>query len=476
MLPSPLRRLLILTLPLVLLGPGCEQPTVDDDDTAGNDDDDTTGDDDDDITGDDDDDITGDDDDTTPGGDYEVFLDLLDTLPSAGTTAEQRTQAEDFLIQIHYSGGFPIHHGDTATFCALLDTEPAGGLSLDGDHSGWVPSPMQRAADIPFYWITIEVSDPIPRWKYKFVHHEAQGDEWAADPWSRRYGYDPYGEHSLVSGDASESHLERYRQFEANQLGNERTVRLYIPQGYDPASPLPVLYMHDGQNLFDPTAAFGEWEVDETLDDLVSSGAVRPVFVVGLDNTAARMDEYTHVPDDFGHGIMGGDSAAYADLLVNQVIPFVDARYATATGPANTGMLGSSLGGLVSFDIALQHPGVFGAVGGMSSTLGWGAYSDLGETMIERWAAAGHQGMTLYLDSGGGVHGACQDHDGDGIHEDSNDADNYCVTLQMAATLEAIGYTYDTDLFHWWEPWATHSEPAWAQRLPLFLETVFPGP
>ncbi len=470
MLPSPLRRLLILSLPAILLGLGCGRSGADDDDDTAADDDDTIGDDDD-TTG-DDDDATGDDDDS---GDHEVFLDLLDALNNAGGTTAQRTLAEDFLIQIHYSGGFPIVHEGTATFCALLDTHPPGGLSLDGDHSGWAPEPMDRAGDIPFYWITIEVSEPIPRWKYKFVHHEAQGDDWAADPWSRRYGYDTYGEYSLIAGGAGESHLERYLQFEAIELGNSRTIRLYLPAGYDDDTSYPVLYMHDGQNLFDPDAAFGEWEVDENLDTLISIGSVQPTLVVGLDSTGARMDEYTHVLDDIGHGPMGGDSDAYAALLVDQVMPFVDSRYSTRHGPDHTGILGSSLGGLVSYDIALQRPGVFGAVGGMSSTLGWGAYDDLGETMIERWANAGHQGMVLYLDSGGGVHGECQDLDGDGIHEDSNDADNYCVTLQMADTLQGLGYQYDVDLFHWWEPWATHSEPAWAERLPLFLETVFPG-
>ena len=464
MLPSPLRAFIFVPA-LVLLAMGCSQET-DDDDVIGDDDD----------TAADDDQADDDDDDVAPSmGDHATFEDLLEALASTPDASTQRTLAEAFLLEIQYSDGLPIHHEDTVTFCALLDAQPSGGVSLAGEHEGWVGQGMQREGDIPFYWITVDWSSPPARPLYKWVLHESGGDAWQADPWSRRYGYDEFGEYSLVSGGGGESHLERYLHFEADQLGNERAVRLYMPAGYDPGSSYPVLYMHDGQNLFDPEAAFGEWQVDENLDALIDAGTVQPVIVVGLDNTGARMDEYTHCVDDFGHGPMGGDSDAYADLLVNQVMPFVDGKYATGTGPTNTGILGSSLGGLVSFDIALNHTETFGYVGGMSSTLGWGAHGDMGQTMIELWADAGFQGMTLYLDSGGDVLGQCADEDGDGIHEDSNDSDNYCVTLQMADTLESLGYSYDADLFHWWEPGAQHEEAAWAERLPLFLEYVFPG-
>ncbi len=467
MLPSPLLFLIALIASAFLVT-GCDETTDDDSAPAGDDDVADDDDDDDDTTDDDDDDMT------SAEGDFAAFEELLDALADAPDSSTQRTLAEAFFLQVHYGDGFPIAHEGTVTFCALLGSPPAGGVSLAGEHEGWIGESMQREGDIPFYWITVDWSSPPARPLYKFVHHENGGDAWHADPWARRYGYDEFGEYSLVSGGGGESHLERYLYFEADQLGNERTVRLYLPAGYDPGSSYPVLYMHDGQNLFDPGATFGEWEVDENLDTLIGSGSIQPVVVVGLDNTEARMDEYTHCVDDFGHGPMGGDSAAYADLVVNQLMPFVEGCYAVRTGAENTGILGSSLGGLVSFDIALNHPGVFGYVGGMSSTLGWGAYGDMGETMIELWASAGHQGMVLYLDSGGDVLDQCGDADGDGIHEDSNDADNYCVTLQMAHTLESLGYLYDVDLFHWWEPGAQHVEAAWAERLPLFLEGVFP--
>jgi hypothetical protein len=111
----------------------------------------------------------------------------------------------------------------------------------------------------------------------------------------------------------------------------------------------------------------------------------------------------------------------------------------------------------------------------MSSTLGWGAFavSAPGDQALARlWPDSyGHGATAIYLDSGGnvGVDG-CLDIDGDGIHEDSADADNYCTTVQLRDVLEGLGYVFETDLWHWWEPDAAHNEAAWHLRLPLALE------
>jgi predicted alpha/beta superfamily hydrolase len=144
----------------------------------------------------------------------------------------------------------------------------------------------------------------------------------------------------------------------------------------------------------------------------------------------------------------------------------------TAYGePGPVGLLGSSLGGLVSLHIADRHPGEFAFAASMSGTLGWGSIELNNETIIERYAAHGHQSTAIYLDSGGNGT-TCTDSDHDGVNDDDATArDNYCETVQMRDVLAAEGYTFDTDLWHWWEPDAEHDEVAWAARVgrPLAL-------
>ena len=459
------------------LGLACDERNPGDDDTAMSDDDTAMSDDDtampDDDTADDDDAA---DDDTASSTDHDLFLEFLDALDGTTSASEKRDLAESLVETIHYSDGWPIHHGGSLTFCALLDEAPSGGISVAGDFDGWDPDTnfLQQEVDVLYFWITVEVGDPIPRHKYKFVIHGGGDPSWEPDPWARRYGYDEFGEHSLTAGAEGDSHLERYRDFSCDNLTPRRDLRLYIPAAPPADAAYPALYMHDGQNLFDPTAPFGEWQVDGTFDELIVDGTIRPALVVGIDNTGDRIDEYTHVMDDIGHGPMGGLGDDYAACVVEQIIPFVESRYDIEAVPAARGLLGSSLGGLISFHIAYLHPDTFGAVGGMSSTLGWGAYGFDEPTMMDQWASTQHSDTRLYIDSGGSVTGQCDDPDGDGWHEDAMDSDNYCVTLQMAATLESLGYQYEVDLFHWWEPDASHNESAWAARLPLFLQTVFP--
>ena len=152
----------------------------------------------------------------------------------------------------------------------------------------------------------------------------------------------------------------------------DRVVDVYLPVDYDsdPQARFPVLYMHDGQNLFDPMqAAFGvAWEVDETLDALTAAGHVPACIVVGVHNTAGRMEDYT--PDvDPTYG--GGAGDLYADFLAEVLKPVIDAHFRTQPGRETTAVMGSSLGGLISLHIFTRHPDVFGRVGAVSPSLWW---------------------------------------------------------------------------------------------------------
>jgi predicted alpha/beta superfamily hydrolase len=245
----------------------------------------------------------------------------------------------------------------------------------------------------------------------------------------------------------SAAHLERF--FDVGDANaSPRMVRVWVPAG----TATHVLYVQDGQNLFDPDAPWGGWQLQSTVP--------AAMMLVGIDNTAARMDEYTHVTDDIG-GVVGGGGDDYADFVHVTVRALIAAHYGE---PATVGLMGSSLGGLISYHIALRYPGSYDFAASLSGTMGWGSIGLQNETMIERYDAAGHSATALYLDSGG--NGTCYDSDGDGIEDDDPSAsDNYCENLQLQSVLLANGYTQGVDLWHWWETDAQHNEAAWAARV-----------
>jgi len=158
--------------------------------------------------------------------------------------------------------------------------------------------------------------------------------------------------------------------FAIPQLGRTRRIWLYLPPDYaTSAKRYPVLYMQDGQNVFDAATSFaGEWGVDETLDSLQAAGDWG-VIVVAVDNGGSnRVNEYMPWPGTVA-GIGGGEGARYVDFVVQTLKPYVDARYRTRPGRLDTGIGGSSLGGLISFYAALKYPEVFGRVLAFSSSL-----------------------------------------------------------------------------------------------------------
>jgi pimeloyl-ACP methyl ester carboxylesterase len=166
-----------------------------------------------------------------------------------------------------------------------------------------------------------------------------------------------------------------------SKYADPRRVVVWLPSGYKAHGPkYAVLYMHDGQNLFDKgTAGYGmEWEVDEHLDKLIRDKKVRPTIVVGIWNTPKRLQEY--VPSKAFNGLpaayqkkvralYGGDplSDGYLKFLVRELKPMIDKRFNVKTDRANTAIMGSSMGALISLYAIDEYPNVFGAAGMMST-------------------------------------------------------------------------------------------------------------
>jgi hypothetical protein len=353
---------------------------------------------------------------------------LADTLIEA-----MRNDLVGTMLAASFNYGWPV----PVEGGLLFATYTPGNWSVAGDHSGWAPQPMQ--AESGFRWTIREAAAPGG---YKFT----TGSNWMADGWSRQYTYDSFGELSLHG--ATGARLERLFGIGGGPVST-RTIRAWIP-----AEPVThLLYAHDGQNLFDPGAIWGGWNLQ---------GSAPPgMMIVGVDNSADRFDEYTHVVDNIGSGPVGGDGNAYATFMELSVRPAVQAIWGE---PDRVGVMGSSLGGLIALHQADRYPGRYDFAASLSGTIGWGSIGMNNPTIMQRYVTAGLRDTVLYLDSGGG--GSCYDADADGINDDDpTSSDNYCTTAQMRDALYGVGYTPNVDLYHWWEPGQGHNEAAWASRV-----------
>jgi enterochelin esterase-like enzyme len=363
-----------------------------------------------------------------------------------------------FVREIAYGpDGFPIVEVERLCLIALGDDTSA--LTVAGDFNDWDPQQHPFVEVTPEFGYAILDLETTPTGLYKLVR---DGSEFFADPLARRFGWDDFGEYSQMNALPDRSHHERWWDFEegVGQL-ESRTITVWLPPGAQDGPLLPVLYMHDGQNLFAPDALWGGWQVGVTLDEAIGANLLAPMIVVGIDNTAARFDEYTQVGDVIDGMPFGGRADEYADFLVNGVKPFIEGRYQAASEPQDVAVMGSSLGGLVSLYIGLRHPDVFGQIASMSGTIAWGSIGANNPTIISAYAEQPPIGLRIYLDSGGD----------EGLGCPADGSDNYCGNVELADTLRGLGWVDEQDLFYRWDPGAPHNEAAWATRLlPALLD------
>jgi len=240
-----------------------------------------------------------------------------------------------------------------------------------------------------------------------------------------------------------------------------RDVLVYLPPGYgaDTTARYPVLYFHDGNNVFDAATSFigVEWGVDETAERLIRDGRVRPFIAVAVANTPDRIAEYTPAADS-ARG--GGRAADYARFLIEELKPFVDARYRTAPGPGSTGAVGSSLGGIVSLYLGLAHPDVFGLVGCVSPAAWWA-----GRDIVRRAAAGRVPAGRIWVDIG-----TREGRGGAGPGSAVADA------RALRDALVARGHREGADLHYEEVEGAAHDERAWAARVDRILAFLLGAP
>jgi predicted alpha/beta superfamily hydrolase len=251
--------------------------------------------------------------------------------------------------------------------------------------------------------------------------------------------------------------IRYHRAFHSRFLPNDRDIIVYLPPGYeaDKAKRYPVLYLHDGQNLFDGATSFipgQEWRADETAQALIEAGRIRPLIIVGIYNGGdSRIDNYTQAfSEKFKKG---GKADLYGRLIVEELKPFIDSQYRTL--PDDTGLGGSSLGGLVSMYLGLKYPNVFTKLAVISPSVWWAD-----RQVLKDVAAAPKSPARIWLDIG--------------TDEGKNGEETVEEARMLRDALIAKGWVLGRDLAYFEDPGAQHNEAAWSKRFDRVLEFLYP--
>lgn len=254
----------------------------------------------------------------------------------------------------------------------------------------------------------------------------------------------------------------RLHEFTSRIFRNDRFLRVWLPPAYDDAENrdrrYPVLYLNDGQNLFEPATSFTgvEWQVDETADRLIRENIIAPMIIVGIDNAGkARLREYMPYRS-LQPMMMRVEGKRYPDFLFNEVAPFVARNYRVATGSENTGLGGSSLGALIALYTVIVRPNLIGKLLIESPSL-WVSNRQIirASRSVKEWP------QRIYLGTGAA---------------EAGDPDRDRSVVDDVRELKAIlrrGGLDEQRLRLVIEEGGTHNESAWARRFPEALRFLY---
>jgi len=328
-------------------------------------------------------------------------------------------------------------------------------IFITGNHfhiGNWIPDQTKLINQKNHIW-TAELSFPEGTLlEYKFTR-----GNWDTEALTNDGGV-PKNHKLKVSKDSTvEFHISNWKDIYLNSAKREitgdfkvhqnldfpglksRDIIVWLPPGYETNTEkrFPVLYMHDGQNLFDPNTSFQgiDWQVDETADSLIKNNEIDPLIIVGIYNTGDRNEEYsdTHL------------GKKYANFLINKLKPFIDKNYRTLPDAINTAVGGSSMGGLISFILVWEHPQIFSKAICMSPAF---KIDQIDYVKKVEQHTGSKNNIRIYIYNGGlDLEKELQP----GIDE-------------MVNILKKKDYVPDTDFFCFKDKTASHNERAWAQN------------
>lgn len=252
--------------------------------------------------------------------------------------------------------------------------------------------------------------------------------------------------------------LRLHRQFASIYLPDRRDVIVYTPPGYEeqPDSAYPVLYLHDGQNLFDARTSFAgqTWQVREHADAAIEAGEIEPLIIVGIYNTGERrLSEYTH---DESQKMGGGEADCYGLMMTRELKPWIASQYRVRQDRNSTGIGGSSLGGLVSLFLGIHCAHHFGRLAVMSPSVWWNHKSIV--SYVNEHAPQLWDRPRIWLDVG-----------------DQEGAKTVRDVEFLARRLKANGWRPNETLHFEKIAGGRHDEASWAARVRPMLRFLFPA-
>jgi len=259
--------------------------------------------------------------------------------------------------------------------------------------------------------------------------------------------------------------IQHHPAFPSKILGNRRDVLVYLPKGYRRSRTrrYPVLYLHDGQNVFDAATSFAgvEWGADETAQRLTAANLIEPVIIVAVANTGEdRIHEYAPTAakiDPLQQTQSKGALRTYGRFLIEELKPFIDRKYRTKREAEFTGLGGSSLGGLATLVLGLWFPNYFRRLAVMSPSVWWDdcAIYRIVDALDE--TAKPPLPLKIWLDTGTREEG-------------------WERTRELRDRLVEKGWRLHDDLLYLEADGSDHSEGAWAARMDPVLRFLFPPP
>ncbi|PYJ11739.1 MAG: esterase [Verrucomicrobia bacterium] len=255
--------------------------------------------------------------------------------------------------------------------------------------------------------------------------------------------------------------IQSHSAFPSKILGNRRDVLVYLPKGYrrSPTRRYPVLYLHDGQNVFDAATAFGgvEWGVDETAQRLITAKLIEPIIIVAVANTGEdRIHEYAPTAarlDPEKPMKSKGRLRNYGRFLTEELKPFIDRKYRTRREAEFTGLGGSSLGGLATLVLGLWFPKYFRRLAVMSPSIWWDDCAVY--KIVDAIDETARPPLKIWLDTG--------------THEDGWER-----ARELRDRLVEKGWRLHDDLHYLEAEGSDHNEGAWAARIDPVLRFLFP--
>ena len=262
-----------------------------------------------------------------------------------------------------------------------------------------------------------------------------------------------------MNPDEGRSRLHVHRGFSSRYLPDDRDLMVYLPPGYEqePERRYPVLYMNDGQNLFDDETAYvrgRSWKMAEAADATIAAGEAEPLIIVGIANAGERrLAEYTPTRD---WKMGGGEADRYGQMLVDELLPYIATRYRVRPDTFSRGLGGSSLGALAALYLGLRHQDVFGRLGVLSPSVWWNHRVIL--SLVGETAPLLGTRPKVWLDIG----------EGEGRRAVA-DAE------MLERRLRSRGWRPGVELSYSLIPGAMHDEAAWAMRVRPMLHFLFPA-